>query len=92
MDRLLRTPEVAERLGLSVEAFYRRRRSLEAAGFPPPKPPFKSRWADSAVSAWISAGTAPSLAASPAAVPSAPSDDDADAWTALLKQRARQMP
>lgn len=87
MDRLLRTPEVAERLGLSVEAFYRRRRSLEAAGFPAPKPPFKSRWADSAVTAWISAGTA----ASPVAVPSAPSDDDADAWTALLKQRARQV-
>lgn len=84
MDRLLRTPEVAERLGLSVEAFYRRRRSLEAAGFPPPKPPFKSRWAASAVTAWISAGTAVSPA-----VPPAPSDDDADAWTALLKQRAR---
>jgi len=87
MDRLLRTPEVAERLGLSVEAFYRRRRSLEAAGFPPPKAPFKSRWADSAVTAWISAATAAPFAA----VPPAPSDDDADAWTALLKQCARQV-
>lgn len=85
MDRLLRTPEVAERLGLSVEAFYRRRRSLATAGFPPPKPPFRNRWAESEVSRWISAGTPP------ATVPAAPPDDDADGWTAILKHRARQV-
>ena len=57
-DRAIQTREVATKLGLitksgSVESFYRKRRKLEALGFPKPLPGFKNHWSLAAVDAWI---------------------------------------
>jgi predicted DNA-binding transcriptional regulator AlpA len=73
----------ARRLGVSVETFYRRRRDLDAAGFPAPRSPFRARWSSDEVDGWINGGQGE------AETPDPPSTDDA--WRAKLLARAEQL-
>jgi predicted DNA-binding transcriptional regulator AlpA len=50
---LLTAGEVAALLGLTRAAWYRRRRVLEAAGFPPPVPALGNRWDPAAIDRWL---------------------------------------
>lgn len=86
MSKLLRTPEVARLLGLSVERFYRVRPKLEAEGFPRPRAPFTNRWSADAVTAWINAQSEPAPEPSPAAA-TLPADEDGQGWAAYLRGR-----
>jgi predicted DNA-binding transcriptional regulator AlpA len=58
---LLTTRDVAALLGISVAYWYRRRRELEARGFPPPIPALGNRWDPVAIDRWLAAqrGEAP---------------------------------
>ncbi len=50
----VRAPEVAERLGLSLDQFYRRREALHAAGLPRPVLPVgKLAWDRATIEAWF---------------------------------------
>ncbi len=50
---LLTAREVAQLLGLTRAAWYRRRPALEAAGFPPPVPALGNRWDPAAIDRWL---------------------------------------
>jgi predicted DNA-binding transcriptional regulator AlpA len=50
---LLTACEVAGLLGLTRAAWYRRRRALEAAGFPAPVPALGNRWDPAAIDHWL---------------------------------------
>ena len=52
---LISSAEVAQRLGKSVDWFYRHRTELEAAGMPAPHPAFKRplMWSRGAICQWI---------------------------------------
>lgn len=58
---LLTAREVAQLLGMTRAAWYRRRPALEAAGFPPPVPALGNRWDPAAIERWLAAqrGEAP---------------------------------
>jgi predicted DNA-binding transcriptional regulator AlpA len=88
MARLIRTPDVAAKLGLSVEVFYRRRAQLAQAGFPPPCAPFRNRWSEAVVDAWINRASAPAATAD-REPDRAPPDNDITAWSKTLSERAR---
>ena len=54
MRDLLKTAEVADRLGHHVEWFYKNRRRLEQDyGFPPPVRGMRHRWDPAAIDAWL---------------------------------------
>ncbi|BAI73193.1 hypothetical protein AZL_025550 [Azospirillum sp. B510] len=93
MAHLIRTPEVAAKLGLSVERFYRARKDLDRNGFPSPCAPFSNRWSAAAVDAWIDRqSTGGAVAARPPAdreEEALPEDDDMTAWRRKLSERAR---
>lgn len=55
MIPLLTARDVARLLGWSVDHWYRRRRALEAAGFPRPIPELGNRWDPNAIEAWLAA-------------------------------------
>ena len=52
---LICSAEVAQRLGKSIDWFYRHRAELEAAGMPPPHAAFKRplMWSRAAICEWI---------------------------------------
>ena len=53
MRSLLTAAQVADRLQITVRAFWARRRSLEAEhGFPAPVPGIGQRWDPAAIQAW----------------------------------------
>ncbi|HEV7283448.1 MAG TPA: hypothetical protein VGN75_01235 [Kaistia sp.] len=81
--RLLTTAQVADKLGLTVERWYRKRKELEAAGFPRPKAPFGNRWSEPAVDAWIAQADAPPPG--DAAAGALPDDDDIHGWQERLR-------
>lgn len=90
MARLIKTPAVAAKLSLSVETFYRRRAKLRAAGFPDAVAPFRDRWSEEAVTAWINrAQPNPGDGADRADADAPPADDDLTTWAQTLRDRAR---
>lgn len=60
--------EIAAMLGCTPRGFARRRRALEAAGFPAPLPGLGMRWDIQAVEAWISAQSGAPGAADPGGI------------------------
>lgn len=93
MAHLIRTPEVASKLGLSVERFYRARKELDRNGFPAPCAPFSNRWSAAAVDAWIDRQATGSAIATDTPADrmdeALPEDDDMAAWRRKLSERAR---
>jgi predicted DNA-binding transcriptional regulator AlpA len=80
MRLLLRTPEVAALLAMSVESFYRRRAALDAAGFPKPVPGMGVRYDPLAIQEWLAAQrTRPGATTPPL--------DDVAGWQAELDRR-----
>ena len=59
MHLVMTLAEVCDALALSTDAFYRRRRRLEAAGFPRPLAGAGTRWSRRLVHNWIEGGEAP---------------------------------
>jgi predicted DNA-binding transcriptional regulator AlpA len=59
---LLTARDVAALLGVTVSYWYRRRRALEAAGFPPPVPALGNRWDPVAIERWLAAQRGEALA------------------------------
>lgn len=98
MARLIKTSEIAAKLGVTVSRFYQLRPKLEASGFPAPRAPFTNRWPEEDVDRWISAGktSSPEGQGADRAVeddPAAalPNDDDLSGWGAKLRARAAQV-
>lgn len=85
MSRLLTAIDVARKLAVSRATFARRRHEMEAAGFPPPCPPFIGRWSERQVDDWINRGGSTAPQADPAN-DHAPSGTN---WADKLARRAR---
>ncbi|WP_133251487.1 helix-turn-helix transcriptional regulator [Zavarzinia aquatilis] len=83
--RLMTAAEVAALLGHALGWFYRERRRLEAAGFPPEVRGLRNRWDRAAIEAWLD-GQLPARQAPPAAHGDA--DPELAQWAAILDGRA----
>lgn len=85
MARLLTASDVAAKLAVSLSTFRRRLPEMEADGFPSSCPPFKGRWAEDAIDAWINRERGGRPAANDAAPPALADNDLRE----TLKRRAR---
>ena len=86
---LLTRGQVAELLNVSADWFYRRRRTLEAEGFPRSLPGFaQGRWCPVAIEAWIARhGRAPE----PPAAKSQTAEQRQEELRQALQDRARRI-
>lgn len=88
---LLTRQEVAGRLSVSADWFYRNRRTLESKGFPPSLPGFaQGRWCPRAVELWIERNSGAPQALGPAPAADTLEDRQAQLRQALL-DRAQQI-
>ncbi len=91
MTQLMKARQVAARLQVTVEWFYRNRAQLEAADFPRPLPGFKQgRWSAEAIEDWISRGSAGDQAEPPEPEPQS-IEDLQERLRATLETRGRKI-
>lgn len=87
MARLLTSRQVADKLAISLSSFRRHLPAMQADGFPGDCPPFKGRWSEDAIDAWINrGGGGGSMPAANDAAPPGLADND---LRETLKRRAR---
>ena len=77
---LLRAPEVAALLGMSVRAFHAARARLRDRGFPAPVPGMGPRYDPRAIEAWLARAQGKAAASPPV--------EDIAGWQAELDRRA----